>query len=255
MKNLRILVVLFSAIFYSCKESKQDQLVISEINSNRVQINDSLEGDKDINKFIAPFKSHLNKTLDSTIAYNPTLLSKEDGDLNTALGNLMADIMMIQANPVIKKRAGKDIDFVLLNHGGIRSELPAGDITTRSAYNLMPFENEIVVAELSGEKVKEMLRYLEKAKTAHPVSKEIQLRAGKDYRIFEAKIKGEQIDEDKTYLVATSDYLYNGGDNMAFFKDPVNLYASDYKIRNALIDYFNKVDTIKTQIDNRYTRE
>ena len=255
MKTFRILLISFSALLLSCKESNQDQVSISEISSNRIKIDDSIKGNKDIENFIAPFKEHLNKTLDSTLAYNPKLLSKSDGDLNTAIGNLMADAIMLQANPVIKKRVKRDIDFVLLNHGGIRSELPKGGVTTRSAYNLMPFENEIVVAELSGGKVKEMLRYLEKAKTAHPVSKEIQIRAGKDYSIIEAKIKGEQIDEDKTYLVATSDYLYNGGDNMEFFKDPVNLYGADYKIRNALIDFFTKVDTIKTQIDNRYTRE
>ena len=255
MKTIRILLISFTALLLSCKENNQNKVAISEISSERIQVNDSIKGDEDIEKFIAPFKKHLNNTLDSTLAYNPKLLSKSDGDLNTAIGNLMADAIMIQANPVIKKRAGRDIDFVLLNHGGIRSELPEGSVTTRSAYNLMPFENEIVVAELSGGKVKEMLRYLEKAKTAHPVSKEIQIRADQDYSIIEAKIKGEQIDEDKTYLIATSDYLYNGGDNMEFFKDPVNLYSADYKIRNALIDYFTKIDTIKTDIDKRYTRE
>lgn len=255
MKTIRILLIAFSALLLSCKESNQDQLSISEISSKRIQIDESIKGDEDINKFIAPFKEHLNNTLDSTLAYNPKLLSKNDGDLNTAIGNMMADALMLQANPVIKKRTGRDIDFVLLNHGGIRSELPQGGVSTRSAYNLMPFENEIVVAELSGVKIKEMLRYLERAKTAHPVSKEIQIRANKDYSIFEAKIKGEQIDKNKTYLVATSDYLYNGGDNMAFFKDPINLYSTNYKIRNALIDYFTRVDTIKADIDKRYIRE
>ena len=90
---------------------------------------------------------------------------KSDGDLNTAIGNLMADVVMEQAGPVFKSRTGNEIDMVLLNHGGIRSGLNKGNISTRSAYALMPFENEIVVAELSGEKIKEMLTYLERAKT------------------------------------------------------------------------------------------
>ena len=254
MNRIHLILLSSFLIISSCKGTKTEDIEVAKITSERITIDNELKEDNEITEFIAPFKDHLNKTLDSVIAYNPTLLSKSDGDLNTALGNLMADVVMIQANPVIKKRTGRDIDFVLLNHGGIRSELPEGGVTSRSAYNLMPFENEIVVAELSGKKVKEFLKYLEKAKTAHPVSG-IKIKADRNYKITSASIKGKEIDENKTYLVATSDYLYNGGDNMKFFKDPVNLYGADYKIRNALIDYFNKVDTIKTQIDDRYIRE
>ena len=119
---------------------------------------------------------------------------------------------------------------------------------------LMPFENEIVVAELSGEKIKEMLTYLERAKTAHPVSG-IQIEMDQDYKVTSAKIKGEEIDEDKTYFVATSDYLQKGGDNMSFFKNPIELYKVDYKLRNAIIDYFKKVDTLKVDKDNRFIRK
>ena len=118
----------------------------------------------------------------------------------------------------------------------------------------MPFENEIVVAELSGKQIKKMLKYLEKAKRAHPVSG-IKILAGKNYKIVNATIAGNEIKNDQTYFVATSDYLFHGGDNMAFFRDPVNLYHSDYKIRNALIDYFTRIDTTRARVDNRYIRE
>ena len=252
-KTLLILFLGFLSLT-SCKKNDQEQLEVARIESERIPVEAELKPNSEIQKFIAPYKKHLNQTLDSVIAYNPKLLSKNDGDLNTAIGNLMADVVMIQANPVIKKRTGRDIDFVLLNHGGIRSELPVGGVSTRSAYNLMPFENEIVVAELSGTKVKQMLSYLEKAKTAHPVSG-IKIVADNDYKIQKATINGQEIKDSKTYLVATSDYLFNGGDNMEFFSDPVNLTRSDYKIRNALIDYFNKVDTIKAEKDERYIRD
>ncbi|HMC02386.1 MAG TPA: hypothetical protein VKN14_15205, partial [Flavobacteriaceae bacterium] len=56
----------------------------------------------------------------------------------------------------------------------------------------------------------------------------------------------------KTYYVATNDYLYSGGDNMTFFKPNDSLYDLNYKIRNALIDYFKKTDTIKPVIDDRF---
>ena len=52
------------------------------------------------------------------------------------------------------------------------------------------------------------------------------------------------LEENKTYYVATSDYLANGGDNMIFFRDSKIKYDLDYKIRNLFIDYFKEIDTI-----------
>ncbi len=251
MKTFRSSIYLLLAIIVlSCKSKSVET---AEIKGERIAIDKEIEANAEIEEFIAPYKEHLNQTLDSTLAYNPRTMVKTDGELNTAIGNLMADIVIEQANPVFKSRTGNEIDMVLLNHGGIRSGLNKGNISTRSAYALMPFENEIVVTELSGEKIKEMLSYLERAKTAHPVSG-IQIVMNQDYKMTSAKINGEKIDEDKNYFVATSDYLQQGGDNMSFFKDPIELYKVDYKLRNAIIDYFKKVDTLKVDKDNRFIR-
>ncbi len=251
MRSSYFLLILSTVFLTSCRN---EVVEVADVSAERIPVNEQIKGDTAIQNFIKPYKEHLNNTLDSALIYNPTLLNKNDGELNTALGNFMADVVMEQANPVFHSRTGKNIDFVLLNKGGIRAELPKGNLTTRNAYELMPFENEIVIAELSGKKVKEMLDYLGQAKTAHPVSG-IKLTADKNYKIIDARIKGEKIDENKTYFVATSDYLQQGGDNMNFFKDPVNLYGADYKIRNAIIDYFSKTDTLKAEKDDRYTRQ
>ncbi|MDR5589775.1 5'-nucleotidase [Christiangramia sp. SM2212] len=250
MNLTKYALVAMAAMFFSCKTEKTG---VSNIKTERIAVDTSLTENTQIAKFIQPYKEHLNSTLDSTLAYNPTYLSKSDGDLNTAIGNLMADAVYVQANPVFKKQTGNDMDMVLLNHGGIRAEIPDGKVSARTAYQIMPFENEIVVAELTGTKMKEMLSYLEKAKSAHPVS-QIKILADRDYKIISASIKGKEIQDDKNYFVATSDYLVNGGDNMEFFKNPVKLYSTGYKIRNAMIDYFTKVDTIQAKIDDRYIR-
>ncbi|MCM4157886.1 5'-nucleotidase C-terminal domain-containing protein [Gramella sp. AN32] len=235
----------------SCKQTKLANL---SSKTERIAIDASLEEDTEIKAFIEPYKNHLDAMLDSVVAYNPSTLDKNDGDLNTALGNLMADAVLELANPVFKSRTGENIDFVLLNHGGIRSQLPKGNISARSAYNLMPFENEVVVVELTGKKVRAMIQYLGKAKRAHPVSG-INLKADSKFKIYSATVAGKSIDENRNYFVATSDYLQQGGDNMNFFSNPVNSYQIDYKIRKVLIDYFNKIDTIKAKIDNRYTKD
>ena len=250
MKITHLIYIGIPLLLLACKSQKTEIEVVGK----RIAISDTISSDPSIAHFIEPYKEHLNATLDSALAYNPKLISKSDGDLNTAIGNLMADIVFRQTSPVFKQRTGKQLDMVLLNKGGIRSVIPAGKVSTRTAYKVMPFENEIVVVELTGRKIKEMLTYLERSRTAHPVSG-IRIVANENYEIQQAEINGKPIHKDKTYFVATSDYLYNGGDNMNFFANPVDVYKVDYKIRNAMIDYFTKVDTIKAQIDNRYIRE
>lgn len=245
--------LVFSLILIFLISCKSEGLKTSEISAERIPIDQSLEANKDIEEFIRPFSEHINKTLDSIVAYNPQDLNKSDGELNTAIGNLMADIVMEQAASVFKSRTGNEIDIVLLNHGGIRSTVGKGPVTARTAYSLMPFENEIVVVELKGKKIQEMLSYLEKNRTAHPLSG-IRIAMNRNYKITTATIGGKEIDPGKTYFVATSDYLQQGGDNMVFFQDPVNLHRVGYKIRNAIIDYFNKVDTLKTARDDRYIK-
>ena len=251
MKNLTTIICASVLLLSSCKTEFKH---LEQVDGKRISVDSSIDEDSEITEFIAPYKQHLNETLDSPLSYNPSFLSKRDGDLNTAIGNLMADALMEQVNPIFRKNTGNSIDMVLLNNGGIRAEIPVGNVSTRTAYQIMPFENEVVIAELKGEKMLEMLDYLSKAKTAHPVSG-IKIIADGSYMIKNATIKQQQISRDSTYFVATSDYLVGGGDNMKFFADPVSIHSSDYKIRNVMIDYFRKTDTIRSVIDDRYIRQ
>ena len=138
----------------------------------------------------------------------------------------------------------------MLNFGGIRAGISKGDITMEHAFNLMPFENELVVVELTTDKLYELINYLIINNRAHPISKHLNLEITKNG--YNLTINNQPIDTSKTYYVLTSDYLQNGGDNMNFFKNPVNLYKTDYKVRNAIIDYFKENDTIKVKLDGRF---
>ncbi|WOD43650.1 5'-nucleotidase [Hwangdonia lutea] len=224
---------------------------LTKIEGKQIQITDSLTPNAEIESFIKPFRDNIQKDLDSVLAYSVHTFSKTDGDLNTAVGNFMADAVYSEANPIFNKRTGKNIDMVLLNHGGIRSILPKGNVTKRTAFKLMPFENSIVVVALKGAQVDSIISFLKSKKRAHPISK-LKLVLDKDFNVFEAKINGKNIEKNKTYYVATNDYLYNGGDNMSFFKTNDSLYNLNYKLRNALIDKFVKLDTINPVVDDRF---
>lgn len=239
-------------LFLSCKrEDIVTDVQISGIEGKEININDSISGDPEIEAFVKPFREHIDQDLSAPLAYNPTDLSKTDGELNTAIGNLMADVVLKKAETVFHRRTGKHIDAVLLNFGGIRATMARGNTTARTAYEIMPFENAIVVLELTGDKVRQLADYLVKARTAHPISG-IQLVLDKDGEEKSFLINGKPIDPDRHYYIATSDYLMNGGDHMNFFLNPIRTVPLDYRIRNAMIDYFTETDTIHTRRDDRF---
>ena len=183
--------------------------------------------------------------------YSDNEYKKTEGALNTAIGNLMADAVFEQSSPIFKKRYNLDLDLVMLNHGGIRAPLPKGPIFTKTAFNIMPFENKVVVAQLKGNVVMELVDYLIKAKRAHPISG-MTLHITKKGKVKKLEIQGKTIDLNKIYNVATSDYLYNGGDRMEFFKKNKTVFDLDYKIRGILIDYFSAQDTLNPKRDKRF---
>lgn len=246
MKKIFLCLLAISCLI-SCKE---EPVKLSKITAQQIPISDSIEAKPEITQFIAPYKERIDRQMDSVLAYSPRSISKTDGAFNTAIGNMMADAVWELSNPIFKSRTNKTIDAVILNHGGIRSALGKGDVTMRDAYAIMPFDNSVVVVELTGKKVNELFTYLKWGK-AHPIAG-MQLVLDKNKEIKIATIGGKPVDTTKTYFIATNDYLQQGGDKMTFLSEPVSMLALDYKIRNLLIDYFSKHDTIAPVRDQRF---
>ncbi|TMM56903.1 hypothetical protein FEE95_10420 [Maribacter algarum] len=251
LKIQQFVIIITSLLFASCRDTPT---ILSQIDAKHLVIDSTFVGIDSIEIFVAPYRERVNQTLDSTLAYAPTTLTKTDGEYNTSAGNLMADIILEEASPIFKSRTGKDIDFVLMNHGGIRSTISKGKVSARTAYEVMPFENSIVVVELTGKSVLEMIDFLVHSKRAHPIAG-MQIVLDANNSLASLKIQGETFDVNKNYFVATSNYLVTGGDNMGFFKELIGTTDTDYLIRNAMIDYFAKVDTINSPVDDRFYKQ
>ena len=153
------LVLLFvnisCTVFYVPKNSET-----SVINIDSITINYE---DTAILAMINPYKSSLDSEMNEIIGYSERYLTKElpEGLLN----NLIADIVLVEAQRMIKEK-GLDIkaDISLLNNGGLRAPIPSGAITTRNIFELMPFDNQIFILELSGKNTKQLFNFIASSK-------------------------------------------------------------------------------------------
>lgn len=249
---LKLFVIFLTSIsIFSCSPKNYN---VTKVEGKQIPVTEKNAETPEIEKFIKPYRDHINKDLDSVLAYCPETMDKSVGKWQTTIGCLLADACVERGNLVFKKRENKTIDLCLLNHGGIRATLPKGNVTTRSAFEIMPFENNLVVLGLKGEQVEEITAYIIKEKKAQPLSG-MTFTIGKDNKAKNIQVQGKPLDLNKIYYVATNDYLANRGDNMNFFGKSVEKYDLNYKLRNVLIDYFKEVDTIPIAKDIRITEE
>lgn len=249
MRVLYLSILSFCFVIVACETESNQQKY-----GYNIEINQQVLSDSSIVKYYQPFKKNLEESLMNTpISYSPETYKKNDGELNSTLSNMFADATYEMSNPVFNKMSGENIDIVLLNNGGIRSIISKGNISEKTAFELMPFENSIVVLELSGLSIIKMIDYLRKVKLQHPISG-LQITLNNDYSVNEVKINGVSIENEKKYYVATTDYLLEGGDKMYFLAETTKTTDINYKMRDILIDYFKKYDTLKLKSDNRFIR-
>jgi len=247
------LFVIFLTLFLisSCSKNNYN---LTKIEGKQLPVTEKAAETPEIENFIRPYRDHINKDLDNVLAYCPETLDKSTGKWQTGIGSLMADVCVLRGNIVFNAREKKNIDLCLLNHGGIRAILPKGNVTTRSAFEIMPFENSLVVLALKGEQISEIAAYIIKEKKPQPLSG-MTFTITKDNKAKNIMVQGNPLDLNKTYYVATNDYLANGGDSMTFFAKNTQKFDLNYKLRDVLIDYFKEVDTVVAPKNIRITEE
>lgn len=244
IKTPKFTFVLFLFLLLGLYACSHQVYQVEKAHVKRIFITDSLSEKEEINQLISPYKSQMSEKLDRVLAYAPMDLSYKG--LNTPLGNFITDLMMTEGNRIYQQNhPNEKIDVVLMNRGGLRRSFTQGDLSVRSMYELMPFENKAVVVTLSGSKLREMVKFLRNTSRNHPIS---GMRFKKNSTDDEIYINGELLNENKSYRVLTNDYLQKGGDQMTFFLDPIDVEFLQIKLRDMFIEHLEKIDTI--QVDN-----
>jgi 5'-nucleotidase/UDP-sugar diphosphatase len=173
------------------------------------------------------------------------------GEGQTRMGNLVCDAM----------REEVSADFAFTNLGGIRDEIPVGPVTPRQVFRVLPFGNSLMVFEMDGRLLKEVIEYRVSA-GHHGVymsgGKIIYNKTRPDYdRITYFEVGGELWDPDRIYKVVTSDFLATG--NAGLYMLP--LIPEDKKMRtsttcmDAAVHYIERHSPIENNIDERWARD
>ena len=229
-------ILLASALlFASCKT----KYINHEIDAKNIRVDQLISEKSEVLDFINPYKQHVDDQMSQVLSYSPITMDKSQGKWETTIGNLFAEAVLEETNPIFNARTGKSIDICLLNHGGVRAIISQGDVTVRTAYEIMPFENAAVVLEMNGALIQEMAEFFIKDKKAHPLAG-LFITIDAKQNIKSIHVGNQLLDLSKTYYVVTNDYLSLGGDNMKFFTKAQSVVDIDYKLRNVLLDYFKK---------------
>lgn len=210
------------------------------------KIDASVPRDTLLSRMLAPYRDSVDRSMNEVVGTAAATLEKKQP--SSSLGNFMADAVLEMA----ARQFNTQVDLSLINYGGVRSlQLAKGAVTRGKVFELMPFDNLLVLQKLSGDQVQQLFDYLAD-RGGWPI-------AGASFVIRNKKatdilIGGKPLDKSKTYTLANSDYVANGGDDASFLK-PIPQINSGYLIRDALLAYIRNLQVqgkpIAENLENR----
>lgn len=193
---------------------------------------------------LAPTKADLEEQLNVQIGYAPERLWV--GDPECPMLNWATDALWEAAKKVYPEK----VDIAIVNMGGMRCEWPAGAITKEKVFELMPFDNELVVLTLKGEDVIALCESFARYGGQGVAGMRVKTVDG---RLADVQVGGKAVNPKALYTVATSDYLSGGTDHMDALTRYVEYWRSELRIRDLYLEAVQTQDTIRAVVDGRMT--
>jgi len=213
--------------FSSCKSEKK--ITITGSRTEMTAEWDSMPNEKAM-KVFAPYKARVDSLMDPVIGQSAMDMTAKRPE--SLLSNLVADVLRNSATPYI----GQPADIAIINVGGLRNSLSAGDITYRTIYEILPFENSLCILSLRGKDVKELMKDI--IKVGGEGLSNVNMTVNKDMDIIDVKVGGNPINDEQLYSIATVDYLAEGNDRMtAFKKAEKRMCMEEATIRDIFMEY------------------
>ncbi|MCF7792427.1 MAG: bifunctional metallophosphatase/5'-nucleotidase [Candidatus Cloacimonetes bacterium] len=200
---------------------------------------------------IAAMQAIAEEGMDEVIGEAAVYLSRSGNGPQNVIGNLVCEAMLDYT----------EADFAFLNLGGIRADIKEGPITYRDVFNVMPFDNQVVMMEVEGQFLKDIIE-MRVSGSRHGLRvagvKVVVNRSRENYdRVSELIIGGEPWQADTIYKVATTDFLLQGNAGLVMLtkvpEEKITRYEQD--LRDAIVEFIKKESPVSTQIDDRWVRD
>lgn len=219
---------------------------ITSVSTRAIPINASLDAIQDSAYLaaLAPVKTNLEAEMNVTLGVAPERLWV--GQPECPMLNWSSDALWEAAKRAYNGR----VDMAVVNVGGMRCEWPAGNITRQHVFELMPFDNRLVVLTLKGSDILDLCQTF--ADLGGQGVAGLRMKAV-DGRLAEVLIDGKAVQPANLYTVATSDYLAGGADHMDALTRYVDYWNSDLIIRNLYLDAVKEQGTVIAKVDGRMT--
>ena len=249
MKTYTHFIWLLGLVFCACKTPYS--VVSNEAKRYKVEagLTDTLT---EVAQLLKPYRDGLNTEMNTVIGTAETdFIKVRPGG---SLGNLVVDALFEKALEFDPKACN-----AICNYGGIRiAELPKGPITTGKIFELLPFDNELVLLSVTGDVLQKWVALMDSA-GGWPIRKPIQFQKSMDNQLYyndtllvektngnlNLEIRRVPIHSDSLYVIATNDYIANGGDQCTFLKSSKCMHTG-LLLRDVMIAYIKKHFKITT---------
>lgn len=227
MKILKYIFVGLLAVSFACTSPKY---VVTNSVSYKIPLDSTVEkiADKSYIAYLKPLQEKMDAEMNVVIGQSAVAMRAHKPE--SLLSNFSADVYFKTASEYKKF----PVDIAIVNLGGLRTQVPKGNITVRKIFELMPFENELVVVWLQGDKLNKLLQGFAAVGGQGVAGVSFEIRKGKAENIL---IGGVPIDLNKTYTIATNDYLAAGNDKMEPLAENTKSEFTNIKIRDMLINF------------------
>jgi 5'-nucleotidase/UDP-sugar diphosphatase len=208
-------------------------------------LSEEIDSDTTMLRIVAQWEEKTQKGFDEVIGYSNQELVRA-GFQETGIGNLITDAMREYFNA----------DIAIHNSGGIRANMPKGEITYRDCYNIDALSNTVVVMNMKG---KVLLDVLEVGFNSHHAIFQLsglKVRYDSKRPVNERMIEvltddGISIDTSRVYRVVTNSYLAAGGGDYIVFKQAEDIEDTFHYIRNIIAEYVKKHSPIEARVEGR----
>lgn len=190
----------------------------------------------EVQKIVDEAIAHASKLREQRLGVQLTAIITKSYSLESAEGNWFSDLMLA---------ARPDADVAFTNGGGLRADIPAGDLTYGKLYEAMPFDNRFAVVQLKGKHIRRLVTTnLQRGAGIYSwggISVKARCKAG--VLDTEIKVGGKPLADEASYKMVTSDFLASGGDQSVIgrLKLPYDaITMTDVIIRDAIADVLKK---------------